>query len=355
MPVVGCDWFGQRPPTLEELKSSAASARDEARDAADAERAERAARRAEELAKQAGVRPECALPATAPVVCAEIAGVAHEARRFATRADERRRLAELASSLRARAYRAGRGMALSAASLPPSLHWLLAAGLASAGQSKLALIEIEGLKDEQAWCGDGPLLFRTLHGVILAQNGMHELAFEELDRAARDLPGAQSDLRGPELAAWIHVALAGLHWQAGRERDADQELARSLQLWPNSPVAVYLTGERLAASGERERAAASLEAAAAGTPSEAFARTLATRARQLRDGPGPLEPLVFDRAFLWDTLALSLRLAAHHSHAAERLDVALTASPELADRVLRSIPGLAEESGRGPAEDPAQR
>lgn len=354
MPVVGCGWFGRRPPTLEELKSSAASARDEARDAADAERAEGAARRAEELAKQAGTRQECALPATAPVVCAEIAGLAHEARRFATRADERRRLAELGSSLRARAYRAGRGMAVRAAALPPSLRWLLAAGLASAGQSKLALIEIEGLRDEQAGYDD-PLLFRALHGVILAQNGMHELAFEELDRAARDLPRAQSDLRGPELAAWIHVALAVLHWQGGREPDADRELARALQLWPNSPVAVYLTGERLAANGERERAAASLEAAAADTPSEAFALTLAVRARQLRDGSGPLEPLVFDRAFLWDTLALSLRLAAHHSHAAERIDIALAASRDLAERVLRSIPGLAEEPGRGPAEDPAQR
>jgi hypothetical protein len=64
------------------------------------------------------------------------------------------------------------------------------------------------------------------------------------------------------------------------------------------PVAPFLTGERLAASGEWEKAADSLEAQAAGTEDAWLAQCFAQRARDLRDGKGSSKALVLDSRFL---------------------------------------------------------
>src|SRR5512138_1258136 len=140
--VVSCS----KPLSLEETRARATQARDEAKAAADAKNAraaDKAAKRAEALAHQTDKRPECVVKAGTPAAaCGEVVAAARQARRFANRADEEQRLADLPGSLKARAYRAARSVALKAA-----LASLLAAGDASYGNGKDSKSAQRGIRE----------------------------------------------------------------------------------------------------------------------------------------------------------------------------------------------------------------
>jgi hypothetical protein len=114
---------------------------------------------------------------------------------------------------------------------------------------------------------------------------------------------------------------------------------RARKAWPDNPVAVFLTGERLGATGEREKAARSLESAVAGTDQEWLARRVAARARELREGTGPAEPLLYDPAFLRDLALWHIARAARTSAPARRLEELVGASRRFAERWLPHFPG----------------
>lgn len=130
---------------------------------------------------------------------------------------------------------------------------------------------------------------------------------------------------------------------------ADCATMGSLQALPNNPVAVFLTGERLAASGEPEQAADSLEAAARGTRAEWLAERIARRARELRDDPHASGTLVHDGAFLRDVVLFALSEAAQKSDVARVWHESLAAARSLAQRILDRIPGVG--TGDEPAND----
>jgi hypothetical protein len=139
-----------------------------------------------------------------------------------------------------------------------------------------------------------------VRGFILRLNGMPESAADSfLAAGAAPTPEAAQSY-GQELQAGIHLAVAASKLMDEDYAGADVEIVRSMKAWPNNPVAVFLTGERLGLMGEREAAAKSLESCMAGTDQEWIAKRLAARARELRDDKGPWEPLIFDSAFLRD-------------------------------------------------------
>ena len=102
----------------------------------------------------------------------------------------------------------------------------------------------------------------------------------------------------PQVQAVLHLLLAASHLQEKDYAAADRELGRAIRIDPNNPVAVFLTGERLLADGQREAAAESLEKAAAGTQHAWVAEAIAQRVRQLRDSSAPAEPVFLSGPFL---------------------------------------------------------
>lgn len=316
-----------------------------------------AATRARNLAESRKSSSECIRTQTHPPadVCREIYRVARQAQDQAERLDEEVRLRDLTTGLKAKAYWAARGLALKAllkalelavvqardrpsnpdlaklseqtadwaerlvrsaavsadgrdtvatlerwsAQPPPQLGLMLTAGFAFTARAKPALWECEALDRSgvQALCEKDDVDFcRSLHsvirGLVLSQNGLRHLAIDEFERLA-----AQEHFEhvsGAEIGAFVHGALAFEHLMKRDLGRADAELARALQLWPENPLAVYVTGERLAADGELERSAETLEQAARGTHYERVAKALAERAKEVRDSRGDEEQLFTD-------------------------------------------------------------
>ena len=161
-------------------------------------------------------------------------------------------------------------------SQPPADLALLGA-LASvlSGQNRFALYEIELVDPKSLNTGDQRTQYHVLRSVILSQNELRHLAVLELDNI--DIPG-DGETSEPQLLAGIHLWLAWLYLENGDYRKADLELVRAMRLWPNNPVSVFLTGERLAATGEYEKAAESLARASRDTSQEWLANRIAQRA-----------------------------------------------------------------------------
>lgn len=357
--LTGCSDGPSQPKTVFEARDIAAHARKEAkaaRDAGNPEDAGRAADQAEEVARKAVEIIEGTAEVTDrdKAACEEAAAAAREARMFANWAEEEKRLAELTSGLKARAYRGTRKVALSAvfkslaaaavlagktdlASLPqevqdsaklaaelarqyagretlpdgqpdwkgiasdlnrfssqPPNEMNLLGALASvlSAQNRFALYEIELVQPESLKTREQRTQYRVLRGVILSQNDMRLLAMREFEKIDALTAEGEDQQNGPELLAGIHLYLAYMYLSNSDFRQADLELVRAIKIWPNNPLSVYLTGERLAASGEYERAADSLEEMAHGTSQEWLAKRVAQRARELRDRRGEAEPLL---------------------------------------------------------------
>jgi tetratricopeptide (TPR) repeat protein len=404
----GCATFCGKPLSLDEIKARVTQARDEAKNACDAKRtsdAVKAGKRAEKLAKQAAERSECTVKGEArPAVCGEIHSVAREARRFADRADEEKRLADLTTGFKAKAYRTARDLAVKAAltgliaavdaahrdgvsqcpiavrdaagvakdvafwlawasdptgqppedwtgiravlaraqSHPPrSLNAFLALGFAVTAQSKLALYEIEGLDSSAIEPKAAEPFYWGLRGLILSQNGLPQTAIDNFERAAAVIPAGDRAWGGQELGAIAQLVLSVIRHEQGDDKEADLAVSRSIQLWPNNPVAIWLTGERQLADGQYEKARDSLEAAAARDElCEPMARRITARARQVRDKPGEAQPIIYDktvlRGIVLDLVVCGIKDAAKTSPTAQRLDQALTA----ARAFVTTLPGF---------------
>jgi len=181
-----------------------------------------------------------------------------------------------------------------ASSDPPARHSMfLALAFLVAGRNNLALYEIESAKLQDIPAGDSRLHFQLLHAVIYSMNDMQHLAVEKIEQIPKVDRG-----EGEELLAGIHLVLAFFHMKEKNYPAADRELVRSIQIWPNNSVSVFLTGEKLAATGEYEKAANSLQAMAKNADQKWFAKRIAERARQLRDDKAGGQSLIHDKRFL---------------------------------------------------------
>jgi thioredoxin-like negative regulator of GroEL len=126
-------------------------------------------------------------------------------------------------------------------------------------------------------------------------------------------------MEGRMLVALLHAFMA---YEAGSKRQfikMDSEIAQSIRAWPENPMLVFLTGEKLASNGEWEKAAESLEASAAGTKDEWVAKHFAERARELREGRRNTKTFAMDARFLIPFAAQCLATQATDSTAGKKL------------------------------------
>jgi hypothetical protein len=177
---------------------------------------------------------------------------------------------------------------------PVEFRLLLAYGFACAGPADFALFELETIDPKSIEKLEWRLAHQTGKGVFYSLQGWNRLAATEFEEVAKVAGQTNEGFDGQAMAALVHGLAA---YQALERKDlvaVDAEIAASLRAWPNNPISVYLTGERLAANGEWEKAAESFEASVAGTKDEWLAQRLAARARALRDGKGTAKHLVLD-------------------------------------------------------------
>ncbi|MHC4914072.1 MAG: tetratricopeptide repeat protein [Planctomycetota bacterium] len=400
------------PQTPAGLKQAVCAARDEARAAeakTDHKAADRAADRAEKYAAKvkdlAGGEGEVA--AEARKLLAESDAAAREARHFAELAAEKHELGRKVGSLKARAYRGGRAVAvkgffkaLSLAAdgaakkgvdeLPEKVRGaaVAAAGLAAAlagrkpledgspdwagiaadmdafaakppretavfltavfffaGRSSLALYEIEAFDRSQLVDEEERALFHVARAFVYRANGFGKLAIREIEIAA----GGEGEY-DPQTQSGLHLASGLLFLWEKDYRSADRELGRALKADPNNAVAIYLTGERLLASGEWEKAAECLEAEAGGGEHGWLAERVAARARQVRDAKGNAQPLVYDKKFVTSLVLEFLARAAEKSETGRKLKFWAEWARASADPLLKLVPGMGADEEKEPAE-----
>ncbi|KAF0243590.1 MAG: hypothetical protein FD180_3238 [Planctomycetota bacterium] len=393
------------PDSIPALRDVAARDRDAAKAARWAKKpkeADVAALHAEAASKKAGelLAKNAAPPDEELKARSECAAAAREARREARFADEEKRLEEVRSGFKAKAYRMARkaawaascaGMAAAAdkatgkdiEELPDSVRDMarVASGLATRvsgrarlpdgkpdwpgiasdirgmsgevppeasrdlaiafmilGKNDIALWELEMADPAKLPNDDDRTAFHLVRGIIFSRLGMPLLAGEEINRAPA-IAGGPAAGYGNELLAGIHLALGFMYLQQKDNESADREIALSIQAWPDNPVAVFLTGERLAENGEYEKAAESMEAASKGTEGEWLAERIAKRARDVRDHPGESPSLVHDKEFQREVVFHYLAIAAKKSPAAAKANAAILGAERMGKMVLGHLPG----------------
>ena len=221
---------------------------------------------------------------------------------------------------------------------PPEMALGLAAAFLVTRKKEFALYEIEMIDPDAERTRDQRLHYHLLRGFIYSVNGLPLLAGEEINKAP-GLNSKEDPSYGPQLLAGVNLLLAYIHIEAKDYEAADREIVRAMQAWPDNPIAVFLTGEKLAATGEYEKAALSLENSAKGTDNEWLAEKIARRARELRDNPGKSETLIHDDGFLCDIAIHYVARAARDSDAARSLQNSIESAKELSRKVVQQLPG----------------
>ena len=386
--LLACDIAEALPDDLPGLKAAADAALKEAVDAR-GRRDSKAAAQAAERAEKASAKAASFTDVPDKAAVAEVKSAAREAARQAKLAGEDAEIQDRTTGLKAKAYRATRDVALTqslrglalaademakggeplaavkesanlgralaeglagrapladgaadwpgvAADLrgfadkrPPTWSLFLAAACLVTARDGLGLIEIEGLDPATLTDPDHVFSYHLVRGLLLRLHGLPESANEAFARMPVPNAAAAHEV---EWQGSLHLILAVLALQNKDYPKADLEVARSLKVWPNNPVAVYLTGELLAETGQRERVPNSLETAWAGGEHEWLAKRIAARAREIRDAKGPAEPLIHDPAFLRDLLLWQLWQTAKTSPKAKSLQKLVDAAAPFLDR-----------------------
>ncbi|MFT3829306.1 MAG: hypothetical protein QM691_06310 [Opitutaceae bacterium] len=198
------------------------------------------------------------------------------------------------------------------------------------GKCDLALVELERAEGAVFDRPELAPLVPLARALVLSRLGFTELAAGESSRVSG------SNTQGRQLLAAIHAVLA---YAYGAEKDwvqMDRELGEAVRIWPNNPLVVYLSGERLLADGRREQALETF-ARASGAEAAWFAPLLEARVRAVRDSTGEVPPLLPDKAFLFKAVLYSLVEEARGTMLGEPL-TRLAASVRLLPALLGSEP-----------------
>lgn len=217
---------------------------------------------------------------------------------------------------------------------PPRVGLYLGGAYLVTGHMRLALFELSAIDPAELPTPEERSACVLARAMVYRARGYDGLALAEVTALEDPEQGW-----GPELQACLRVLEAALLLERLEVAEADVKLAEAVQVWPESPVAVFLTGEQQAADGEWEQAAQSLERLAAGTRSAWLAERCADRARQIRDAEGPPPPLLHDPEFVRRLSWESLADAARSSDAAARVHRTLAAARGLAERLRAKLPG----------------
>ncbi len=399
--ITGC---GDTPEDPAALRAGIAAARDEAKAAQrqkERKTALKAAQRAERFLKALKVisEGEGAKASDAKGMFAESDRAAREARHWADLAEEEYQLEKTLSSFKAKAYKGGRKLALKAAFKGLSLAADQAAkkGIKNLPQNVQDAAEVAAAfaadfaerkpltdgspdwagiaRDMDKFAADQPQELSLCLGIAFFLLGRSKLALYELNmvdtskldtekklahgvalilvyrangwtrlaiRQAEGMLGVEGEHK-PEVQAALYLLSAALFVMDKDYERADADLARALKVDPNNPVAVFVTGERLAASGEWEEAADSLEKSAKeASGDEWLAKQISERAKRVRDGKGADEPLLYDKKFMARIVMHYLGEAAKESEAVRKVLGWVRSAEKFGVNVLGKIPGAGQ-------------
>lgn len=175
---------------------------------------------------------------------------------------------------------------------PPEVALVLALGLVVAGKAEFALIECERLDAAGSRRGPAIELVPVVRAVACSRLGFTQLA-------EREIQGANPDGEyGRQTLAGVHFFQAYDRGSRQEWKEADRHLAEAVRIWPNNPLVIYLTGERLLADGRREEALENFTRAAAGQQGAWLAPLLADRVRTVRDSQGKAPAMLYDPALI---------------------------------------------------------
>ncbi len=227
-----------------------------------------------------------------------------------------------------------------ATKIPTGFAQFVAAALLLTGQKDFALYEIHLAAETDLKTDQDKQYFHLLRGVIYSMHDWQHLAVIEIGKISTKPGQTESD---EQFLAAVHFVLAYFRLEDKDYEGADREIVRAMQIWPNNPVSVFLTGEQLAASGEYEAAAKSLEQAAQGEKHEWLAKKIADRARQLRDEKAEGQTLLHDRAFMTEVVLNYVWIAAKESEPAARVKETLDSARAFGSRMIDNLPGVGAE------------
>jgi hypothetical protein len=221
---------------------------------------------------------------------------------------------------------------------PMEFRAFLGLALVLAGSGDFALAEFESVN---AGSLRGTNALRIYHGgraLLYAMRGWNRLATREVEAFGNCAESSEGAVNGKQILALMHGFLAYSALTKREFEKMDAEVTQSLRAWPDNPLVVFLTSEKLAANGEWEKAANSLEALAAGIKDEGMVKLLAQRARDLRDGKGGTQALALDARFLVQVAAHCAYTAAKDSAAGRRLGEAFDEAVAFGRNLRSSLP-----------------
>lgn len=228
---------------------------------------------------------------------------------------------------------------------PPKAVQYLALGFSLSGFSDFALFELESIDHSRLSSTNARAFFHAQRGFLCAWHGWEHLATCELKQAVTLQPQGWERLSSTQSVALLHLWFA---WNGVKKADwtkVDVQVSKAVQAWPDNPIAVFLTGEKLAANGEWVKAADSLEARAAGMKDEWLAKRLAQRARDLRDGKGTAKALFAEPGFFAELSAHVLVQSLKDSASANYLQSLLNDAKTFGSRLSDMLPGVTGKNG----------
>ena len=220
---------------------------------------------------------------------------------------------------------------------PAALHELLAASMLMTGSFDLALFEIASIDESKIETKRQRIEFHGLRAMVYFAQGFGHLAMQDMEVAMGKTDGIDLD---PQTMAGMHIVGAMIYLYHKEYIQADRSLAAANRTWPNNPIAVYLTGERLAANGEYEKAVESLENAAQGTDHQWLADKITERVKHLRDNPNQLDPIAFDPTFVREVAWAYVKSAATKSKPMDHIKKWLTAAKDFGGKMMGKLPKL---------------
>ena len=214
------------------------------------------------------------------------------------------------------------------------------------GSTDFAVAEFESMNRPDPSDTTALAIYHGGRTYLYTLQGWNHLAAAEMEKFNGFYSISNGPAHGRMIVALLHAGMAYEAGKRGQFARLDQEIAESIRAWPNNPALTFLTGERLAATGEWEKAAASLEASAAGTEDAWIASRLAQRARELRDGKGSAKAFVLDSRFLVPFAARSLASQMEQSAAAKKLEEVMAEAKAFGSNLLQrlSLQGIAGQS-----------
>jgi hypothetical protein len=226
---------------------------------------------------------------------------------------------------------------------PADLGLALVVGFIGFKQPGLALIELEDVPAETLNSTERKVAHRCLKGLTYRFNNCPRKAAREFDQLKASEGEELGKTSGPEIEAGLYALIGSYHLSEKNTVEADRWFMRAGQACPNSPLMVYLTGERIVADGEWEKAADSLEAHAKTEEGKWVAGLIAQRARQIRDQKGDAPPLIMDPGFLCDLSWGYLNCCAAKAEPAKKLKESLEAGKAMAKELISKLPGTSGE------------